>query len=599
MAPRTLPVQRSAARTLPAALAVTARRVPDRTFLRFLDPARGEAPPREVSFSDFRQLVCRAAAFLATAGVGSRVRVLLLAENSPEWQAVALAAQLLGAEPAALFASLSGPAVVDIARRVRPKVALVSSAEQWAKLAPVGAELARNGLTTLLTSEPAGLSGLPPGVRGVALGSALGSALGEGAPALGLADFEARAASVGEEDPFLLLFTSGTTGRQKGVRLAQRALIHALDAGGIATRRTERDIGVHLLPFGHIAGHDQFALALLQGHTLILIARRDELPRALAMGPSYLFSVPLVYERIRSRALAQVERLPPALRRVVQAALEAAARVRVEQRGGLADRALALLADALLGRRVRAALGGRVEGLFAGGAPTSEALFRFFEALGIPLVDLYGMSETAGLISANLFDGPRRPGVAGLFTPDHEVRVAPDGELLLRGPLLFTGYLEPEDAEGAYTEDRFFRTGDLGQLDADGWLRIVGRKKHLMVLSTGKKVPPEPLEIALGSTSPFEGAMLLGDDRPFVAAVVFVPREELARISAGGADPAQVLLPAALKALSGFSDYEKPKRLLVVPGSPADYPELITPTLKLRRAAVLDMFRTQIQALYA
>ncbi|HMK73908.1 MAG TPA: AMP-binding protein [Myxococcaceae bacterium] len=595
MAPRTLPLERSTARTLPAALAESARRVPDRTFLRFLDPAQGEGPPRDVRFSDFRLLVCRAAAFLTTAGVGPGVRVLLLAENSPEWQALALAAQLLRAEPAALFASLSGPAVVDIARRVRPKLAFVSSAEQWAKLAPVGGELALGGLTTLLTSESTGLTGLPPGVRS----AQVASALGEGAPALSLPDFEARAASVGEDDPFLLLFTSGTTGRQKGVRLAQRALIHALDAGGIATRRTERDVGVHLLPFGHIAGHDQFALALLQGHTLILIARRDELPRALGMGPSYLFSVPLVYERIRSRALGQVERLPPLLRRLIHASLDAATRVRVEHSGGLADRALALLADALLGRRVRAALGGQVEGLFAGGAPTSEALFRFFEALGIPLVDLYGMSETAGLISANLFDGPRRPGVAGLFTPDHEVLVAPDGELLLRGPLLLTGYLEPEDAAGAYTEDGFFRTGDLVSLDADGWLRIVGRKKHLMVLATGKKVPPEPLEIALGSAPPFEGAMMLGDDRPFVAAVVFVPRDELERISAAGADPAQALLPGALEALAGFSDYEKPKRLLVVPGSPADYPELITPTLKLRRAAVLDMLRTQIQALYA
>jgi len=594
MAPRTLPVERFSARTLPAGLAHTARRVPDRTFLRFLDPARRDQPAREVRFSDFRQLVCRAAACLASAGVGPGVRVLLLAENSPEWQAVALAAQLLRAEPAALFASLSSPAVVDIARRVRPRVALLSSSEQWAKLAPVAAELGRSGLNTVLTSEPAALSGLPPAARVLALASAVG----EGAPALDLAEFEARAAAVGEDDPFLLLFTSGTTGRQKGVRLAQRSLVQALDAGGVTTRRTEHDVGLHLLPFGHIAGHDQFALALLQGHSLILIAHRDDLPRALALGPSYLFSVPLVYERIRSRVLGQLEHLPGPLRALLHAALEAATRVRVEQRGSWVDRVLAPLADALLGRKVRAALGGRVEGLFAGGAPTSEALFRFFEALRIPLVDLYGMSETAGLISANLFEGPRRPGVAGLLTPDHEVRIAEDGELLLRGPLLLTGYLEPEDAQGAYTEDGFFRTGDLVQRDAEGWLRIVGRKKSLLVLSTGKKVPPEPLETALGSTLPFEGAMVLGDGRPFVAAVVFVPREELARISAGGADPAQALLPVAQEAVAGFSDYEKPKRLLVVPGTPADYPELITPTFKLRRAAVLDMFHAQLPALF-
>jgi long-chain acyl-CoA synthetase len=591
MKPRTLPIARLEARTVPAALASSARRVPDRVFLRFLDPSRRDGPDRLVRFAEFRDLVSRAAAFLASVGVGPGVRVLLLAENSPEWQAVAVATQLLREEQAALFASLAGPPAAEIAVRVRPRVALVSNAEQWKKLAPVADELARQGLTTVLAAEPTALTGLPAGVRVVALESAVG----ESAPSL--SDFEARAAAVREDDPFLLLFTSGTTGRQKGVQLTQRSLILALDAAH-ATGRTEHDLGLHLLPFGHIAGHDQFLLALAQGHTLLLIAHRDDLVRALALGPTYVFSVPLVYERIRAHALASVARLPRPLQRLVHAALDAAARTRVDHRGGRLDWALAKVSDALVGRRVRAAMGGRIQGLFAGGAPTSEPLFRFFEALGIPLVDLYGMSETAGMISSNLFQGPRRAGVAGLISPDHQIRIAEDGELLLRGPLLFTGYLEPEDAKGAYTEDGFFRTGDLVKLDQEGWLRIVGRKKNLMVLSTGKKVPPDPLETALASTIPFEGALLIGDGRPFVAAVVFVPREELARISAAGGDPAHVLLPIALEALTGFSDYEKPKRLLIVPGTPTDYPEAVTPTLKLRRGPLLKMLAAEISALY-
>ena len=329
-------------------------------------------------------------------------------------------------------------------------------------------------------------------------------------------DFEARAAAIQGEHPFLLLFTSGTTGRQKGVRLSQDSIVRALEAGGPATARTERDIGLHLLPFGHIAGHDQFVLAVAQGHTLLLIASREDLQAALALRPTYLFSVPLVYERIRMQVLAQLDRLPGPLRRLLHGALEAAMRFRVERKPAFGDRLLTRVLDALLGRKVRTALGGRVEGLFAGGAPASEALFRFFEALGIPMVELYGMSETAGMISGNLFSGPRRPGIAGLVTPDHEVRIAEDHELLLKGPLLLTSYLEAEDNAGAYTEDGFFRTGDLAELDGEGWLRIIGRKKHLMVLSTGKKIPPEPVETAIGAESPFEGAMLLGDGKRFV-----------------------------------------------------------------------------------
>lgn len=592
---RTLPVVRFQARTVPGLLADTARRVPERVFLRFLDPAHRAAPPRLVRFSEFRDRVCRAAAFLESSGVGRGDRVLLLAENSPEWQEIALAAQLLRAEPAALFSSLGAAAVTDIAVRVRPRLALVSTEAQWAKLAPVAAELVRQGLKGVVAAEPLGAGAPPAGVRL----TTLAAVLDEGAPTLGRAEFEARAAAVGEAEPFLLLFTSGTTGRQKGVRLRQGSIVRALDAGGAATRRTERDVGLHLLPFGHIAGHDQFVLALAQGHTLLLIAHRDDVAPALALGPTYVFSVPLVYERVRQRALEALDRLPGPLRWLLHRALEAGNRVRVERSPRLGDGVLTLAVDALLGRKVRAALGGRVEGLFAGGAPASEALFRFFESLGLPLVELYGMSETAGMISSNLFEGPRKPGIAGLVSPDHEVRIAADGELLLRGPLLMSGYLEPEDDVGAFTEDGFFRTGDVAELDAEGWLRIVGRKKHLMVLTTGKKIPPEPLETAIASQEPFEGAVLLGDGQAYVTAAVFVREEHLAPLKAEGKDPAEALLPVALETLGAFSEYEKPKRLLIIPGAPTDYPDLITPTLKLRRPAVLRFLKDEIATLYA
>ena len=247
---------------------------------------------------------------------------------------------------------------------------------------------------------------------------------------------------------------------------------------------------------------------------------------------------------------------------------------------------------------MRARLGGRIRGLFAGGAPASPGLFRFFEALGVPLVELYGMSETAGLISSNLFAGPRRAGAAGLLTPDHEVRFADDGELLVRGPLLLSGYLEPEDEAGAFTADGFFRTGDLGRIDGEGFLRVEGRKKHLMVLSTGKKLSPEPIEQAIAAAPPFQGAVLLGEGRPFVSAVVFVAAEELARLAAAGKDAAAELLPRARAALGAFSDFEKPKRLLVVPGAPQDHPSLVTPTLKVKRDALVAWLGAAVADLY-
>src|SRR5512133_2378140 len=523
---RTLDIHRFPARTLPRLLVASARRLPGKVFLRFVDPASPDARPRPYTFAAFAEGVGRAAAFLRDAGVGPGARVLLLAENSPEWQMVALGAQLLRAEPAAVFASLAAEPARTIAERVRPRAALVSSATQWEKLAPSAPALAAAGLAAVLSVEP--LARVPVGVRAETVAGAPAA----GAPEIPVAEVEALAEAVGPEDPFLLLFTSGTTGRPKGVRLPQRAIVHAIDGGAAATARTEADVGLHLLPFAHVAGHDQFMLALAERHALVMIAGRGELDRALALRPTYLFSVPLVYERVRGAVEARVAALPGPVRALARAALAGAARVRVDGSRRPWDRALAALADRLVGRALRARLGGAVQGLFSGGAPASPALFRFFEAVGVPFVELYGMSETAGFISSNLFDGTRREASAGLLTPDHEVRFGPDGELQLRGPLLMTGYLDPEDGARVFDADGFFRTGELGHVDEEGLLRITGRKKDVLVRSTGKKLSPEPVELAIAAASGVEGAVLLGEGRPFVSAVVFVAREELARLRA-------------------------------------------------------------------
>ena len=592
MTPTLIP-RRFDGRTLPALLRSTARRCPSGAFLRAIDPADPSAPPRTVTFSSFERAVHHAAAFLRSRGVSPGDRVLFLAENSPEWQILALGAQLLRAEPAAIFASLADEAAREIAERVRPRVAFVSGAAQWRKLEPAAERLGAAGLDTVISAAP-----LPPGTPPHPIRPALAAEACGGSLALDPAEADALVDAVTEEDPFLLLFTSGTTGRPKGVRLPQRAIVHAIEAGNAAVGLGQGDLGVHFLPLAHVAGHDQFALALAQGHELVMVSRREDLERALSFGPTYLFSVPLVYERIRAAVEARIRALPGPLRALAGRSLLAAARVRVDGSRSPWDALLARLADRLVGRAVRTRLGGRIRGLFVGGAPTPPSLFRFYEGLGIPCVELYGMSETAGFVSSNLLAERRRPGSAGRVTRDHEVRFAEDGELLLRGPLLLSGYLEPEDAVGTRTPDGFFRTGDIGRIDEEGWLRIEGRTKHLLVLSTGKKLSPEPVEQAIAASPPFLGAVLFGEGRPFVSAVVFVEPAALERLAAEGRDPAEALLEPARAALGAFSEYEKPKRLVVMPGSPQDHPALVTPTLKVKRAALLSLLGPRLDAAY-
>lgn len=586
---RRLEVARHPDRTLPRQVLTAARRKGDAVFIRFLEKGGGE---RSVTFRGFAEAIARAAALLSRLGVAAGDRVLFLAENAPEWQELALGAQALRAEPAALFASLSAETAQGIARRVRPRVAFVTGPAQWEKLAPIAGELVQAGLRGVVTLEPLPPAKLPAGVEGVEARAALEA----GGP--GLEHLEALAAKAGEDDPFLLLFTSGTTGRPKGVRLSQRAIVTAVDAGGPATGVSPDDLGLHFLPFAHVAGHDQFFLAVAQAHRLIMISGREEMERALALGPTYLFSVPLVYERIRDAVLAKVAKLPAPVRAIANAALQGAARTRVDGSARLSDHVWTALADRLVGKAVRAKLGGHVRGLYAGGAPASPALFRFFESLGLPLVELYGMSETAGMISSNLRAGPRRPGVVGYVSPDHVVRVGDDGELLLKGPLMLTGHLEPEDDRAAFDEEGYFHTGDLVKFEPDGALRVEGRKKHVLVLSTGKKLSPEPIEQALGAAHPFQGAVLLGEGRPFVSAVVFVSRDELSRLAAAGQDAAAALLPHARAVLSSFSDYEKPKKLLVIAGELAEHPQLLTPTLKVKRDALMAWLGKSVGELY-
>ena len=554
--------------TLPQALVAVARRKPDAVFLRVVDPRAPGAPLRQLTFGGFERTVRRAVAFLRACGVVAGDRLLFFVENGPEWQALSLAAQALRAEPAAIFAQLGGDQAGSIALRVKPRVVVVTDAAQWAKLSGAASALAAAGLTTVVASAPIASGLVPAAVRAVSYGEILGGA----APELAPAELDALVAEGRGEDPFLLLFTSGTTGRPKGVRLPQRAMMRAIEDGRASTAVTEEDEGLHFLPFGHVAGHDHFMLALAQGHRLIMVARREDVQRGLALGPTYLFSVPLLYERIRGEVEARLAHLPRVLRP---------------------------LGRLLAPRAVRRRLGGRVRGLFSGGAGAAPGLAAFFEALGLPFVELYGMTETAGLISSNLFDGTRPPGSAGHLSSFIEARLAPDGELCVRGGTLMTGYLDPEDEEGAFTPDGFFRTGDLARFAGDGTLRVEGRKKSLLVLSTGKKLSPEPIEQVIASTSPFTGAVLLGDGRPFVAAAVFVPPPELERLAAAGRDAATELLARVRAALGSFSEYEKPKRVLVIPGSPDEHPAFVTPTLKLKRDAFLRWAAAEVDALYA
>ncbi len=578
-------------KSIPELLAEAADAVPNRLFLNWINPADPEATPLEFTYAAFETMVRKAVHALREIGLREGDRMLFLAENSPAWQVVAIAAQTLKLEVAALFPSIGMADVVDIVCRVQPRAVFVGSEAQWTKLHDVLAGL--GVLPRVLVADESILVPQPfvrTSTREVF----------EGDPVTP-EEFRILIEAVADDSPFILIFTSGTTGRQKGVRLTQAAAAEALEAGIAATNLKADDLGLHILPFAHIAGLCAFYAALKVRGGLILCSRREDLTRGFSFRPTYTLLVPLIYERIRKEVLKGIEKKPPFLADILRSAIDAASRGAKGVRLGTKGRILASLAQRLVGGALRKKLGGRIHLLGAGGALSEAELVAFYRGLGFDYLNFYGMSETCGIISLSRIDDRRQKvGAVGRPWSGLEVKIAPDGEILVRGKTLMKGYLEQEGNAEAFAPDGFFRTGDLGSMDEEGFLSIKGRKKNIFVLSTGKKVFPEQVELKLRQTLPIADAVLVGDGRAFVAAGLFIPHEEMQQLSqeANVQEIKASFLQKIRRGLSEFSDFEIPKNVFLIEGAPYDYPKIVTPTLKIKRNVFVRTFSSQIREIY-
>jgi long-chain acyl-CoA synthetase len=585
-----LSVRRFSARNIPSLLRHTALRCGSRRFIREIT-AESQQTPKEYTFGQFERAVASTSEFLEQSGLKLADRVLFIAENSSDYQILSLAVQALRAEPCAIFANLSGNTTCDIALRLRPKCIFVSSQTQWEKLLPVLSDLVSLGLSIRIS--PQSFVDDSPGITSCVSASIATTPYSRDV-------WNARIDAVSPSDPFLILFTSGTSGKQKGVVLKQGGFVHAIEGGGAATGMSESDDGLMFLPFAHIAGQCQFSLAIALGHSLILAPRREDLQAAFAMGPTYAFAVPMVYEKLLSRVSEQIDRLPKPLRSILSMSVAEVTQSPLEQKPTLKTIASRAVVKNLLGHRVKKTLGGRIRMLASGGASAPLPLSRFFETIQIPFLSLYGMSETSGLICSQCVSRKRYEGTVGFPSPDLELVISNDQELRVKGTLVMSGYLDEEDNLSAYDEQGYFRTGDLVTYEPETeQYRIIGRSKNLLVLSTGKKVSPEPIETELEAVAPMTGVVALGDGRPYVSALLFIP---LISLNLLGADDTQILshlLHLLDHHLAHFADFERPKRLLVIAGTPSDWPEFVTPTLKLKRGPILNAFADDIEQLYA
>ncbi len=577
--------------TIPGMLLRALKECPRRIFLQAIDPEDPDRRPTSWSYEEFGFRVRQAIAFLQGLGIGRGSRLLILAENSPQWQVFALAGQCLQAEVVALFATLGSREVGEIVVRLPPQIAIVSNRVQLEKLLGNAEKLAQLEWVVILEESTQVLSKWK---------SKTYQQISE-AEAISLDDLAKLVEAVHPEELFILLFTSGTTGRFKGVRLSHRAMLAAIEAGATSIGATQDSLGLLLLPFGHVAGQVYFYLPLHTQSSTIFCPNLEGLTRAFSQGPTHVLLVPFFYERLYGEVLKNIEKMPAGFGRLFKHVVRWGTQAGARRSGDHGKGFRAWLARLSLGKKLRKKLGGRLKIMACAGAPVDIQLVGFFRGIGFEFQNYYGMSETAGLIAADsVWDRRKKIGSVGRPWPTVEVSITAQGEIAVRGQSLFSGYLEREDEVNAFTDSGFFRTGDLGFLDQEGYLFVTGRNKNLIVLRTGEKISPEAVEPQLLRILPIDGAVALGDNENFLSAAVFVQKERLGEFQGKlGATPVEkYFLGEIRKGFSGTMDFAIPQRLLIIPGIPTDHSDLLTPTLKIKRSAFLATFQSQIKEIY-
>ncbi len=540
-------------------------------------------------------------------GVRRGDRVAILSENRPEWAITDYACLAARAADVPIYPTLPARQAEYILRDSGAVAVVVSTAAQLEKVRSVRTRLPGLAHVIGLDPETAG-----PGVLSFGAVLARGRAARDRHP-----EWHDSALNAAPDDLATLIYTSGTTGDPKGVMLS-----HGNIASNVTTcvdlfSFTAEDECLSFLPLSHIFERMFGHYCMFHAGVVINYAESiDAVPANMVeIRPQLMASVPRLYEKIYARVLDSVRSSSPLRQRIFawgRRVGERWAELAIEKRpvpAGL--QAQKLLADRLVFAKLRKRTGGRIRFFISGGAPLSPDIARFFYAAGLPVLQGYGLTETSPVMAVNTFQH-HRLGTVGKAIPDVRIRIAPDGEIVTRGPNVMCGYFnKPEATAEAIDEEGWFHTGDIGMLDADGYLSITDRKKDLIVTAGGKNIAPQPIENLTKSSKFVATAVMIGDRRPFPVMLV-VPNATQVKGWANhkglpDGDLEHLLsLPEVRQkierevrmTLRDLAQYEMPKKLLLLARDFTLESGELTPTLKVRRRIVEERHRAAIEALY-
>ena len=537
---------------------------------------------------------------LLARGVRNGDTFALLARNSVEWALLDFALARIGAVVVPVYASSSERDVQYLLAHSEAVGVVCEDASQLAKVELVAKELPR--LEHVLTYHDLDVL----------------AAHGREHASTNPAALEQAEAAVEDEDLFTIIYTSGTTGPPKGCMLSNR---NYYEMATVVDRMEETyyredDVMLLYLPLAHNYGRLMLLLGAHVGFTIAFLSDPLRVGEALPqVRPTLLPSVPRIYEKVHSAVLARFDAATGAKKRLIDWALPIGREVsRLEGEGKTVPAALRAkhrLADRLVFTKVREPFGGRLRMPGAGGAPLSKEIMEFFDAVGIRIAEGYGLTECTTACSVNRPDSYRF-GSVGRPLPGFEIRIADDGEIEIRSETVFQGYYkDPEATAAVLGQDGWLKSGDIGEIDADGFLHITDRKKDILVTAGGKNVAPQNIENQLKTSKFISQALVVGDRRPYVAALITLDEPEIVRWAGDrgieGGLGALVRTEQVRDLVQGIVDhvnrersrYEQVKRFVLLPRDFTMEQGEITPTLKLRRRAVVEHFQDEIDTLYS
>jgi long-chain acyl-CoA synthetase len=559
-----------------------------------------------ISYDEWWGGVARVAAGLRREGVGPRDRVLLMMETRYEWLLSDLAILSCGALCVPIYPNLPPGQMAHPLGEAKPRAAIVSRPELLARLLRAPGATENLAVVFLLEGEAPEDSPVP--VRAL-------RAILDGPPPTPAEEDDLRRLrdALQPQDPATVLYTSGTSSTPKGVVLKHESILSNVRMISRALPFDASDRYLSILPLAHTLERTVQYTMLANGVTIAYGRGMDALSRdAMVVQPTFLLGVPRLFEQI-CRSAREAARARGWLASRLFAWAEASA-LRRGSRGPVvrslpvgearAPRGLDGFWDRKFYRPIREKLGGQVRYVVSGSAPLSRRELMFFCGAGLPLLEGYGLTEAGPVVSVNTL-GEWRVGSVGKPLPGVDVRIAEDGEILLASPSLMAGYYNLEAESMSALEGGWLHTGDLGVLDSDGFLTITGRKKDMIVTSGGKNISPGPIEERLRESPWIQEAVVFGDRRPYLVAMIAVDRKavlahmrEAGREDAGETEIRSLLRAHVDRVNHDFAPHERIRSFGLLDEAPSIEAGTLTPTLKVRRSAFESQHAEKIAALY-